>query len=81
MDANSTARRLHGYLQRYDFQEYHYMEKTPVFHKVGKKKKQLDCIRNFNCEHYEYCINEAAMKDFLLDCGSCEYQLTVPQEE
>ena len=57
------------------------MAKTPIFHKVGNKKKLPLCKRNFNCQHYKDCINEAAMKNFLLDCGSCEYKLTTCLED
>jgi len=57
------------------------MEKTPIFFKKGNKKTLPECDRNFQCRYYEDCISEAAIKDVLLDCRSCAYQLTTSQEE
>ena len=61
--------------------EYKFMEKTPIFFKKGNKKTLPECDRNFQCRYYEDCISEAAIKDVLLDCRSCAYQLTTSQEE
>ena len=52
------------------------MEKNPTFHFLGnKKKKPPVCIRNFHCQHYNACMDEAAMKNLLLDCKVCDYKL------
>ena len=50
------------------------MKKTPIFPVMGKKIKPADFMRQYHCPHYEACMNEAAIKDRLLDCGSCEYR-------
>jgi hypothetical protein len=51
------------------------MDKAPIFPMKGKKIMPSDFARHYHCPHYETCIDEAAKKDRLLDCGACEYRL------
>ena len=51
------------------------MYRTPIFPMSGYKIQPSDFARHYHCPHYETCIDEAAKKNLLLDCGSCEYRL------
>ena len=55
------------------------MNRDPLFHRQSKKIKASDFLRNTFCDHYETCLDEAARKDQLLDCGSCDYNFSYYQ--
>jgi len=55
------------------------MNRDPLFHRQRKKIRASDFLRNTFCDHYETCLDEAARKDQLLDCGSCDYKFSYYQ--
>ena len=55
------------------------MDRFPLFHRQSKKIKATDFLRNIFCDDYIACLDEAARKDQLLDCGSCDYKFSYYQ--
>jgi hypothetical protein len=52
------------------------MQKSPIFPILTDETKPTDFLRNYLCLHYDACLNEAADRNQLLDCGKCIYKDT-----
>jgi hypothetical protein len=47
------------------------MLRSPLFPRPTDKTFPTDFLRNYLCFHYDICLEEAADKNLLLDCGTC----------
>lgn len=52
------------------------MDRKPLFPFPAKDMTPEIFFRNFECPHYEVCLEEASIIDFHLDCSCCKYKKT-----
>jgi hypothetical protein len=50
------------------------MKREPLFPSPAKGITPADFPRNYMCPHYDSCLDDAAEKDFYLDCSICGYK-------
>ncbi len=50
------------------------MDRTPSYHRPGKRQPNHLFFRNYCCPHYDLCLDKAAREDLFLDCTYCDYR-------